>query len=138
MAGRKINTLLWIGLTVFFMIGSSFAVDVYQVFRGDNGIWWTNQASKLPLEEARGSFELYIQGKLLQKRLSDGTLFAVDKDGRQYPVVPGDIAVRLNNWDKVKASILADTTLSGFALGVAAALLVVGLIQYLRAGHRPG
>jgi hypothetical protein len=136
MANKRINPILWIGLIGTLTIGTSFITDAYRAFRGDHRIWWTPHAMMLPVEETRGNFEIYIGGKPLQKHLSDGTLFSVDKNGKQYPIVSKDIAVRLNNWDKIKASILGHTTMSGFAFGVAITLLVIGLIQSFNHGKQ--
>ena len=91
---------------------------------------------RLPVEDTRDNFELYIGGEPLRKHLSNSTLFAVDKNGKQYPIVSKDITVRLNNWDKIKASILRHTTMSGFAFGVAITLLVIGLIQVFHHGKK--
>lgn len=128
---KRINALLLIGLIGTLTIGTSFVVDVYRAFWGENRIWWTPQALRLPIEETRNHFELYIAGESLRKHLSEGTLFSVDEKGEQYRIVSKDISVRLNNWDKVKASILTNTTMSGFGFGVAITLLVIGLIQVL-------
>lgn len=132
MINRKINSLLWIGLTGTIIIGTSFFTDVYRAFWGDRSIWWTNQAKRLSVEQTKDNFELYIAGKLLQKHFSDGTLLGIDNNGKQYPIVAKDIAVRFNNWDKIKATILGYTTMSGFGLGVVLTLLVTGLIQFFR------
>ena len=129
MIKKQINTLLWIGLIGTLIVGTSFITDVYRAFWGDRSIWWTHQAMRLPLEETRDNFDIYIGGETLRKHLSDRTLFSVDKNGKQYPIVSKDITVRLNNWDKTKASILTNTTISGFAFGVAITLLMMGLIQ---------
>lgn len=53
----------------------------------------------------------------------------MDNEGKQYNVVPEDIDVRLNNWEKVKSSILKNTTMSGFGFGVCITLFFVGLVQ---------
>jgi hypothetical protein len=58
------------------------------------------------IETTEGRFQVYIGGKRLQKHLSEGSLFAVDQNGAQYIVVSKDIGARLNNWDRMKASIL--------------------------------
>lgn len=129
MTNRGINALLWIGLIGILVIGTSFVTDVYRAFWEDHSIWWTPVAMRVPIEKTKGNFELYIGGEPLQKHLSNGTLFSVDKNGTRYPVVSKDITVRLNNWDEVRASILTHTTMSGFASGVALTLFVIGLIQ---------
>jgi hypothetical protein len=130
MINRQINSLLWIGLTGTIILGTIFFADLYRAFWGDRTIWWTHQAMKVPVEETKDNFELFIAGRLLQKHLADGTLLGVDNDGKQYPIVAKDVTVRLNNWDKIKATILGHTTMSGFGFGVALTLLVMGLIQF--------
>lgn len=134
MTNRQINSLLWIGLTGTIIIGTSFFIDLYRVFWGDRTIWWTHQAMRLSVEQTKDNFELYIAGRLLQKHLSNGTLLAIYKNGKQYPIVAKDVTVRLNNWDKTKAIILGHTTMSGFGFGVALTLLVIGLIQFFHRG----
>lgn len=129
---RKINPLLWIGLTGTILIGSSFVVDIYQVSGGDKGMWWTHQEMKLPVEDTGDAFELYIAGKPLRRHLADRTLFVMDKNGNRYPVVPKDVTVRLNNWEKTKAAILTRTTISGFGFGAAVTLLTTGLLLSFR------
>lgn len=128
MKKRQGNNILWVGLVGTLIIGGMFFTDVYQAFWGNRNIWWTHQDMKLNIEQTRDSFELYIGGQLMQKRIAEGTLFSLDKNGKQYPVVAGDITVRLNNWHKVKSTALANATVSGFALGVVVTLLVTGLL----------
>ena len=125
------------GLTGSLIFGTTFFDNVYQAFRGDQTIWWTPQTMRLPIEETKNNFEIYIGGTSLQKHFSDKTLFSVDKNGKQYPVVSKDITVRLNNWDKTQSSILTITTMSGFTLGVSIALLVIGVIQAFHQGKKP-
>ncbi|MEW6076435.1 MAG: hypothetical protein AB1724_01340 [Thermodesulfobacteriota bacterium] len=136
MAGRSINSVLWIGLTGMFLIGSSFVSDLYQAYRGDNSIWWTHNDMRLPLEETKNNAEVYISGKLLQKHIADGTLTGLDAGGKPYPIASRDVTVRLNNWDKIRASILARTAFTGFGLGVSIALAAAGLIQIFRSGDK--
>lgn len=106
--------------------------DTYRAYWGNRDIWWTPYAMRLQIKETKDNFELYIGDLPLQKHLSEGTLFSVDKQGKQYHVAPKDITVRLNNWEKIRASLLSHTTLTGFAFGVALTLLVTGLIQFFQ------
>ncbi|MFZ5573556.1 MAG: hypothetical protein ACOZF0_24405 [Thermodesulfobacteriota bacterium] len=130
----RTNPFLWIGIIGTLTIGTSFITDVARAYRDDPGFYWTHQDMKLPLAETGKQFELFIGGVPLQKRLSDSTLFAADTDGKQFPVVARDIGVRLNLWERARASILLHTTISGFASGVSLTLLITGLIQVLRHG----
>jgi len=125
----SINPLLLIGLIGFFTVGSSFFVDIYRAFYGEKDIYWTHQEMKLPVEKTGNDFQLFIAEKLLQNHLSDKTIYAIDKNGTQYPVVVEDITVRLNNWNKVKATILAKATFTGVFFGIALTLLITGLVQ---------
>jgi len=127
---KKINVFLFIGLLATFTIGVSFITDLYKAFLGEKNIWWTSQSMSLPIEETRNNFELYIGGEPLEKHLSAGHLSCVDNNGKQYSVVSKDISVRLNNWDKVKASILSYTIISSFGFGVAVTLVIIGIIQF--------
>lgn len=131
---KRINTLLWIGIFGTLLVGSSLLTDIYRAFWGDHAIWWTPQSMKLPIEETKDNFELYIGGESLRKHLFHGTLFSVDKNGKQYSVVSRDVTVRLNNWERVRASILERTTMRGFAFGVVITLSVIGLLQVFQ--HR--
>ncbi|MDQ1333756.1 MAG: hypothetical protein QG552_706, partial [Thermodesulfobacteriota bacterium] len=83
-------------------------------------------------EETGNNFAITIGGKLLQKHLAEGTLFGVDPNGGQYRVVSRDVGVRLNNWDRVRASALTAAAVSSFGFGVSLALLIVGAIQWGR------
>lgn len=126
---KSMNPLLLAGLIGFFSIGSSFFIDLYRAFYAPQNIYWTHQSVKLPLERADNTFQLFIGGKLLQKRLAEQTLLAVDENGVPYALFPEDITVRLNHWEKVKSAILAKTAFTGFALGITLTLLITGLIQ---------
>ncbi len=133
---KKMNPLLWIGMVGSLMIGTSLFTNIYQALWGDHDIWWTHQSMKLPIEAAKDHFELYIGGQSLGKHLAKGTLLAVDNKGAQYTVVAQDMTVRLNNWEKVRGSLLEHATMAAFAFGVAITLFVTGLVQGLRMGQK--
>jgi hypothetical protein len=126
---KSMNALLFIGLIGVFTIGSSFFVNIYSAFWGNKDIYWTPQSMKLPIEEANNDFQVYISGKLLQKHLTENTLFAIENNGVQYPVVSKDVSVRLNNWNKVRSRILTTAIFTGFSFGITLTLLITGLIQ---------
>lgn len=129
MNAKSINTLVLAGIIGFVSIGSSFFIDLYRAFYAPQNIYWTHQSMKLPLEQADNTFQLYFGGKLLQKRLAEQTLLAVDDNGVPYALFPEDITVRLNHWDQVKSAILTKTAFTGFAFGITLTLLITGLIQ---------
>ena len=134
----RYNALLWMGLTGSLIFGATFFENVYRAFWGDQTIWWTPQSMSLPIEETKNDFELYIAGTSLNKHLSARTLSTVDKNGKPYPLSAKDITVRRNNWDRTRASILADTTMIGFVFGVSLTLMLIGLFQFFQQRKEPG
>ena len=141
MSKAKINPLLFIGLIGIITIGGNFAVQLHRVFGADQDIWWTPNAEPLAIEETNNSFRVSIGGKLLQDHCAEGTLSAVDGNGKQYRVVPQDISVRINNWHEVKSSILSNALFSAVAFGIVLAVLVIGLVQVFGRNHpieKPG
>ena len=131
MKKTKLNALLIIGIIGIFTIGINFAVQIYRAFGSNQDIWWTAMTMPLTIDKTKESFELSINGKTIQNHLSEGTLLALDDEGNQQPVVSGDISVRLNNWNKVKASILTNALFSGVLFGASITMLIIGLIQLL-------
>lgn len=134
---KKMNALLMIGLIGILTIGVNFGVQSKRAFSGDPGIWWTAKTMPLSFEETKNAFELFIDGQLLQRHLADGTLMIAKSDGEHHRLASGDIAVRLNNWHKVRASILAQALPSGFLFGVSLTMLIIGLYQVM-AGKKRG
>jgi hypothetical protein len=126
MTKKRINVLLWVGLAGTLIFGTNLFVNAYRIAWGDHSMWWTHKDMQLPLEKANDNFELYIRGKLLQKHFSEKTLFSVDENLRQNPISSEDITVRMNNWEKIKSSILAK----------AIALLLFGWIQHFKNGKK--
>ena len=125
----RINPLVFMGLIGMFTIGTNFAWQLYRAFWSNQDIWWTPQTMQLSIENSKNNFELFISGKSLQKHLTDESLFALDNNGEQYHVVSNDLTIRLNNWNKVKSSILTNAIISGVAFGIIITVLAIGLIQ---------
>jgi hypothetical protein len=138
MSQKSIHPLLWIGFIGTLTIGVSFFTSVYEAFWGETEIWWTHREMRLPLTETANRFELFIGDTPLKKRLSEGTLLAVEENGASYRIGDKDVSVRLNNWEMVKSSILTRTVLSGFFSGICVVLLIVGLVQVLAARKKSG
>ncbi len=126
---KSINPYLFIGFIGICAIGSQFFADIYGILYGNKDIYWTHNEMKLPLEKTADEFQLFISGKPLKKHLSDKTLFAVDENGVQYPVVFKDVSVRLNNWSQVKSRMLTEAVFTGCLFSVSLTLLITGLIQ---------
>ena len=131
MTYKKINELLLVGIIGTLISGSLFAAQYGKAIRGNRDIWWTPMSSALPLQETTGTFEMYLSRELLQSHMERGSLSAVDKSGRPYRVAAGDIKVRLNNWNKIQASLLHGAVFSAFALGGSLAFLILGIAKQI-------
>jgi hypothetical protein len=129
MKQTRLNALLLIGIIGTFTVGATFAINVYRAFWGNQNIYWTARTMPLTIGETKNSFELFINKKSLHDHLSDGTLQAVLENGDQRSLVPSDITVRINNWHKVKASILAHSLLPCFLFSASFTMLIMGIIQ---------
>ena len=111
------NVWFLIGFIGLFTIGSNFTIQMFRAFGQNQNIYWTNNSIKLPFSATKNEIELFINGKSLQKHLADGTLFALEADGKYYRIVPKDITARINNWHKVKSTILVYSVMTMAALG---------------------
>lgn len=65
-----------------------------------NDYYWTPMAGQEPLAQSNGRFELYVGGKLLDRRLQDGEL-AQRNGGSWVPLKEADVSIRLNHIDQV-------------------------------------
>jgi len=101
---------------------------------GKGDMWWTPRSMALPLSETRNNFELLVSGDLLQDHLARGSLSAIDSQGERYRLASEDVEVRLNNWQKVKSSMLHSAVLSAFMLGFSLLSLIVGVRQFVSNG----
>jgi len=135
---KPVNPLLLIGMIGIFTAGSQFIADMYQAFYGNRNIYWTHQSMKLPIHKTGNDLQLFISGKPIQKHLADRTLFAADKNGHRYPVVSEDIAVRINNWHRVKSRILTKAVFTGGLLAISLTLLITGIFQVFGNRRRTG
>lgn len=134
----RYNALLWMGLTGSLIFGTTFFENVYRAFWADQNIWWTPQSMRLPIEETKNDFELYIAGTSLNKHLSERTLTAFDKNGKPFPVMAKDITVRRNNWDRTQSSILANSTFIGLIFGSSLTMILIGLYQFFQQRKQTG
>jgi hypothetical protein len=126
---KQLNLYLSIGILGCFVFGSFLIGDIYEAFYSNQSIWWTHHEMKLPFDKTNDRFEIWINGQLLQTRLEDGSLFAVEADGNQYRVVSKDIGVRLNNWHSRQAEILKFALVRALITGACLAFILAGIAQ---------
>lgn len=134
---RKINAWLIIGIIGVCVFGSHFGIQYGRAMLGRKDIWWTPKTMALPLEQTRQKFELFVNDELLQNRIKQGTLLVINQEGKTSPVVSDYVKVRVNNWDKTRASFLHTTIFTALLLGISLMSLIVGVIQYFGNKNKP-
>jgi len=132
----RMNALLLIGLIGTFTNGTYFLTQIARAYWGDRNMWWTPAKMAIPFEDTGDKFEIFIRGKLLRGYLADTALYVKSGEAYEDPVSSEDLKVRLNNWYRVKSSILSNAILGAFLLGVSLACLTVGLIRILSRRER--
>jgi len=128
---RKINAFLIAGIIGVSVFGAHFGIQYGRAVWGNNDMWWTPKSMTLPLSKTHHNFELFVSGDLLQDHLDRNSLSATDAQGEHYDLVPEDIEVRLNNWQKVKSTMLHTAVWAAFMLGISVMSLIVGVIQFV-------
>jgi hypothetical protein len=116
---------LLLGLPAIFLLTSG--ARLYGLFHERSDIWWTPRGTMVPLPESHDRVAIYVRGSELDDLVAAGQLRLL-RDSVTSVVSPTDIRLRFNNWDRVRAQRSSSLLISGVTAGVAAALLLVGLI----------
>ena len=130
---HKMNGLLIAGIIGLSVFGAQFGIQYGRVLWGNKDIYWTPKSMALPLSETQHNFEVFVSGDLLQNHLNRKSLSATDPQGERYQLRAEDIVVRLNNWQKVKSTILHTAIWLAFMLGMSLMCLLVGIKQFTSA-----
>ena len=102
------------------------AVPLYRDLSRRSDIWWTPYAMLVPLPESKERVEIYARGKPLAALLKAGQLRVVE-DGASSALVAGDVGLRFNNWDRVRAERIPLLLACAAACGVTACLFLLVL-----------
>ncbi|EXJ13718.1 hypothetical protein [Imhoffiella purpurea] len=124
----SVIALLAIGLVGSGVSGGLLATQYRPVLEGDAGIWWTPESSPLTLDQTADDFRLYIDKESLQAHLVRGSLTGLGREGLAFSVEPKDVAVRINNWNSVKAAFLEASLYPAFGLGASLSCLLIGIV----------
>jgi hypothetical protein len=108
----------------FFMA----AVPLYTELSRRSDIWWTPQTMLVPLAESTDRVEIYARGRLLAR----GQI-RVAEDAGTSVLIPSEVGLRFNNWDRVRAQRVPVVLASGAGCGMALLmflLVVSGRLAY--------
>jgi len=99
------SRLAFSGLSVVFLFIA--AAPLFRELTRPNNIWWTPRTMLVPLAQAQDRVEVYVRGEPVAATLQ------------------GDIGLRLNNWDRLRAEHLPIMLTSAAVCG--ALLMLFGL-----------
>lgn len=102
------------------------AAPLYSELARRRDIWWTPRPVLVPLAESADRVEIYARGKPLGALLQAGQL-RIAEDGGSGTLTTGDIGLRFNNWDRVRAGRLPLLLVYAAVCGVTACLFLLVL-----------
>lgn len=108
------------------------AIPLYRELSRRPDIWWTPPAMARPLTESADRVQIYGRDRPLVALLEAGQVRIVE-DTRTSVLAPGDVRLRFNNWDRVRAAQLPGLLVSAAACGAAVLmfiLVVTGRLAY--------
>jgi hypothetical protein len=114
--------------TLFFIA----AMPLYRSLSRRPDIWWTPPAMSMSLTESTDRVVINARGRPLAALLETGQVQLVE-DGRTSVLAPGEVRLRFNNWDRVRAAQLPGLLIPAAACGAAALmfiLVVTGRLAY--------
>jgi hypothetical protein len=111
-----------LNLTLFVVA----AVPLIRELTRRSDIWWTPHTMLVPLAEGTDRVEIYARGKPLAALLRAGQLRIADEGGSSA-LATGDIGLRFNNSDRVRAERLPWLLAWAAACGVIGCMLLLVL-----------
>src|SRR5436309_15026044 len=100
------------------------AVPLYRELARRSDIWWTPHAMLVPLVESTDRVEIYARGTPLAALLQTGQL-RLQQDASLTALTTGDIGLRFNNWDRVRAERLPRLLMYAAGCGVTALMFLL-------------
>jgi hypothetical protein len=100
------------------------AIPLYRELSRRRDIWWTPRPMALSLTESADRVEIYARGRPLAALLERGQVRVVE-DTRTSVLAPGDVRLRFNNWDRVRAAQFPGLLIPAAACGAAVLMLVL-------------
>jgi len=100
------------------------ALPLFRALTQRNDIWWTPQAMALPLSEAQDRVQIFVRNQALSALIESGQLQTME-NGSPSVIAPGDVRLRLNNWDRMRAERMPVLLVQAAACGAMAILLII-------------
>lgn len=128
MPGRVRIVFTFLSLSVFLLA----ALPIVRELTRREGIWWTPRTMLVPVAESGNRVEIYVHGQPFASLLQAGQV-QVLKEGQPVSLGAGDVGLRFNNSDRVRAerlpTLLVSAALCG-AIALLILLIVTGRLAY--------
>ncbi|HUL02774.1 MAG TPA: hypothetical protein VLV16_06035 [Gemmatimonadales bacterium] len=124
----------WYLLVFGFVFLATSGARLYSFLHERSDIWWTPPTMKAPLAESAERVQIYVHDTELQDLLGAGRvqLAAAPAPPGATTLVAADVALRFNNWDRVRAERLPGMLVTAATAGSAATLLLLGVVLWSR------
>ena len=126
MPGRVRLALVIMSLSVLL----TSALPILRELTRRTDIWWTPTTMPVPLAESGQRVEIYAHGQPLAKLIQAGKVQVLD-EGRPVSLGAGDVGLRFNNSDRVRAERLPRLLLSAALFGAVTLYLLMLLTNRL-------
>ena len=100
------------------------AASLVSELRRRSDIWWTPRPLMVPLAQSADRVELYVRSEPLAALIESGRL-RVEKGGTWSALSAGEVGLRFNNWDRVRAQRLPLLLGYGAMCGFSAAIFLI-------------
>lgn len=100
------------------------AAPLVAEFTRRSDIWWTPRPLMVPLAESADRVGVYARDEPLAALIAAGRL-RIEKDGSWSTLGAGDVGLRFNNWDRVRARRLPLLIGYGAMCGACAVLFLL-------------
>ena len=97
---RRIR-LFFGAFSLFLLFGA--AMPLYRYWTQPKDIWWTPHSLLVPLAESSDRVEIYVRDEPLDALIRAGRL-RIGEGPDSRVLTPGDVGLRFNNWDRVRAA----------------------------------
>ena len=118
---RRVRILFAVMTATLFFIA---AMPLFRALSRRSDIWWTPPTMSQSLPESTDRVEIYARGRALAALLEAGQIQVVE-DGRTSVLAPGEVRLRFNNWDRVRAAELPGLLIPAAVCGAAALLFIL-------------
>ena len=115
----------------------SSVLNLVQLWHQRTDIWWTPPNLAVPLKESGDRVRIYVRGEPLEEVVTGARLQLGGSPGGAL-LTPGDVTLRFNNYDRVRANRLIVAASYGVGAGASLVALIFGILGLSPRRERQG